>query len=149
MSSTTWHHPHQQHPQDSRTAPARSQPDPLRLAMVAPPWFELPPRGYGGIEAMGAGLVDQLGGLSEAVVKAKELAKLPADQPVRFKRFPKPQSPWEALSEAFGVQTEAAKALVMIGGVMADPQAQAAVRRIESERMRAQGSVVLADQPLP
>ena len=60
MSSTTWHHPHQQHPQDSRTAPARSQPDPLRLAMVAPPWFELPPRGYGGIEAMVAGLVDQL-----------------------------------------------------------------------------------------
>ena len=106
-------------------------------------------RVWTGAQALPLGLVDQLGGLSEAVVKAKELAKLPADQPVRFKRFPKPQSPWEALSEAFGVQTEAAKALVMIGGVMADPQAQAAVRRIESERMRAQGSVVLADQPLP
>lgn len=33
---------------------------PLRLAMVAPPWFELPPEGYGGIEAVVAGLVDQL-----------------------------------------------------------------------------------------
>ncbi|GAA3927780.1 glycosyltransferase family 4 protein [Microbacterium soli] len=33
---------------------------PLRVAMVAPPWFELPPEGYGGIEAVVAGLVDQL-----------------------------------------------------------------------------------------
>lgn len=33
---------------------------PLRVAMVAPPWFELPPRGYGGIEAMCADLTDAL-----------------------------------------------------------------------------------------
>jgi glycosyltransferase involved in cell wall biosynthesis len=33
---------------------------PLRIAMVAPPWFELPPRGYGGVEAVCADLVDAL-----------------------------------------------------------------------------------------
>jgi glycosyltransferase involved in cell wall biosynthesis len=33
---------------------------PLRIGMVAPPWFELPPRGYGGTEAVVASLVDQL-----------------------------------------------------------------------------------------
>ncbi|MGW4111409.1 glycosyltransferase family 4 protein [Actinosynnema sp. NPDC004786] len=33
---------------------------PLRIAMIAPPWFELPPAGYGGIEAMCADLVDRL-----------------------------------------------------------------------------------------
>jgi glycosyltransferase involved in cell wall biosynthesis len=32
----------------------------LRIAMVAPPWFELPPAGYGGIESLVADLVDQL-----------------------------------------------------------------------------------------
>jgi glycosyltransferase involved in cell wall biosynthesis len=32
----------------------------LHVAMVAPPWFELPPRGYGGIEALCAALADQL-----------------------------------------------------------------------------------------
>lgn len=32
----------------------------LRIAMVAPPWFEVPPQGYGGIEAACAGLVDRL-----------------------------------------------------------------------------------------
>jgi glycosyltransferase involved in cell wall biosynthesis len=33
---------------------------PLRIAIVAPPWYELPPDGYGGIEAVCATLVDQL-----------------------------------------------------------------------------------------
>jgi glycosyltransferase involved in cell wall biosynthesis len=32
----------------------------LRIAMIAPPWFELPPRGYGGIESVVADLVDAL-----------------------------------------------------------------------------------------
>ncbi|MEJ2579373.1 MAG: glycosyltransferase family 4 protein [Kineosporiaceae bacterium] len=32
----------------------------LRIAMVAPPWYALPPRGYGGIESVVADLVDQL-----------------------------------------------------------------------------------------
>ena len=33
---------------------------PLRIAVLAPPWFELPPVGYGGIESVVADLVDQL-----------------------------------------------------------------------------------------
>lgn len=32
----------------------------LRIGMVAPPWYEVPPTGYGGIEAVVADLVDQL-----------------------------------------------------------------------------------------
>ena len=38
-------------------------PDPqgaLRIAIVAPPWFELPPRAYGGIESVVSDLVNQL-----------------------------------------------------------------------------------------
>ncbi len=33
---------------------------PLRIAMVIPPWYELPPSGYGGIEMICAALVDGL-----------------------------------------------------------------------------------------
>jgi len=33
---------------------------PLRIGMIAPPWFALPPAGYGGTEAVVAGLVDKL-----------------------------------------------------------------------------------------
>lgn len=105
-------------------------------------------RVWTGAQALPLGLVDQLGGVTEAVAKAKALAKIPADESVRFKHFPKQKSPWEALADMFGVQSEAAQALVMLGGVMADPQAQAVMRRIEGERMRSEGAVVLADQPI-
>jgi glycosyltransferase involved in cell wall biosynthesis len=33
---------------------------PLRIAVVAPPWFDVPPPAYGGVEAMLGGLVDTL-----------------------------------------------------------------------------------------
>ncbi|RDI31806.1 glycosyltransferase family 4 protein [Lentzea flaviverrucosa] len=34
--------------------------DELKIAMVAPPWFEVPPKAYGGIESVCADLADQL-----------------------------------------------------------------------------------------
>jgi len=105
-------------------------------------------RVWTGAQGKTLGLVDQLGGLTEAIGKARELAEIPETQSVRFKRFPEPQSPWEALSSAFGVQSEAAQALVTLGGVMADPRAQAILSRVEADRMRGQGASVLADQPL-
>jgi glycosyltransferase involved in cell wall biosynthesis len=33
---------------------------PLRIAMVVPPWYEVPPQGYGGLEVIAAALVDGL-----------------------------------------------------------------------------------------
>lgn len=105
-------------------------------------------RVWTGAQARGLGLVDQLGGLNEAVNKAKALAEIPAGTDVRFKRYPTPQSPFEALSDVFGVSSEAARALVMVGSVMSDPQARAMMRQVQTERMRGQGATVLADQPL-
>ena len=104
-------------------------------------------RVWTGAQAHRIGLVDQLGGLEEAVAKAKALARIPADTEVRFKRYPEPGSPFEALSKAFGISGEAARVLIGIGGIMNDPQAEAAVRRIETDRARASGASVLAEQP--
>lgn len=104
-------------------------------------------RVWTGAQARGIGLVDQLGGIEEAVAKAKELARIPAGTEVRFKRYPEASSTWEALSKAFGVSGEAARVLVGIGGVMNDPQAEATVRRIQTDRARASGASVLAEQP--
>jgi protease IV len=104
-------------------------------------------RVWTGAQAREIGLVDQLGGLTEAIAKARELASIPADESVRFKRYPEARSPFEALSQAFGVSGEAAQVLVGIGGVMNDPAAEATVRRIQTDRARASGASVLADQP--
>lgn len=45
-------------------------------------------RVWTGAQALENGLVDQLGGLQEAIAKARELAKLPADTPYRLMRKP-------------------------------------------------------------
>ena len=37
--------------------------------------------------------------------------------------------------------------MVKVGQVMGDPAAQAMLNRVETDRMRSRGSVVLADQP--
>lgn len=105
-------------------------------------------RVWTGAQAKDLGLVDQLGGLTEAITKARQLAQIPDDRSVRFKRYPKPESPWEALSSAFGVSGEAARVLVGIGAMTADPDARAVVDQVQAERMRSRGAVVLADQPL-
>ena len=34
--------------------------DPLRIVLVAPPYFDIPPKGYGGVEAVVAKLADVL-----------------------------------------------------------------------------------------
>ncbi|GAA0608595.1 glycosyltransferase family 4 protein [Sporichthya brevicatena] len=44
----------------TRVLPTPSPDRPLRIAMVAPPYFSIPPKGYGGIEAVVADLVDEL-----------------------------------------------------------------------------------------
>src|SRR5690349_7070922 len=36
---------------------AFARPEPLHVAVITPPWMELPPTGYGGIEAVCADLV--------------------------------------------------------------------------------------------
>jgi len=45
---------------ESMTIPGGAEMQPLRIAMVAPPWFEVPPPGYGGIELMLDGLISKL-----------------------------------------------------------------------------------------
>jgi glycosyltransferase involved in cell wall biosynthesis len=40
--------------------PSTNPPRPLKIAMVMPPWYEVPPAGYGGLERVCASLIDGL-----------------------------------------------------------------------------------------
>ena len=104
-------------------------------------------RVWTGAQAKEIGLVDQLGGVEEAILKARQLANIPSSESVRYKRYPEAQNPWEALSSVFGASSQTAKALVSLGRVANDPAAQAVLNRVETERMRQGGALVLADQP--
>lgn len=105
-------------------------------------------RVWTGAQAHELGLVDEVGGLHEAIQRAKALAEIPEDESVRLRRYPRPKSTWEAFGELFGSTSEAADALVRLGAIMDDPDVQAVAARARAERMRSQGAVVMADQPL-
>lgn len=81
-------------------------------------------RVWTGAQAMERGLVDGLGGLSAAVAKARELAKLEADAAIELRRFPAEKSPFEQLEDLFGVSAEGARALAAVSTLLGDAQVQ-------------------------
>src|SRR3954452_10156926 len=52
-------HGHRGHSARDRWTSA-TPPRPLRIAMIMPPWYEVPPAGYGGVERGCASLIDGL-----------------------------------------------------------------------------------------
>ncbi len=58
-------------------------------------------RVWTGQQARQVGLVDQLGGLHEAVSVAKQRARIPADEDVELVVYPQPRSVFEVVSEQF------------------------------------------------
>ncbi len=56
-------------------------------------------RVWTGERAKKLGLVDELGGLHTAIALAKQLAKIPATEPVTLVTLPPPKSLWERISE--------------------------------------------------
>jgi protease-4 len=63
-------------------------------------------RVWTGKQAKGIGLVDQLGGLQEAITVARERAKIPADHEIDLVIYPPKRTFFEALSEPFGRSDE-------------------------------------------
>src|SRR5690349_12362594 len=56
MESSNGHGGHSEKHQWTGQTPPR----PLRIAMIMPPWYEVPPAGYGGLERVCASLIDGL-----------------------------------------------------------------------------------------
>jgi protease-4 len=116
--------------------------DPARVEEIA--------RGrvWTGAQAKELGLVDELGGFDTAVNAAKRLAKIDADEQVRFRRLPAAQSPFEALESLFGVSAQSVRTLAAAGWLLGDPRAAKAMDTLMEARLRANGAAVLAPTPL-
>lgn len=104
-------------------------------------------RVWTGVQARQLGLVDELGGFYQAVEKAKALAGLKGDVPLR--RMTPTEGPLEALQRALGVSAVSARTLAAAAWVLGDPRAEAIIERAAEGRLRAQGATVLAPSPLP
>lgn len=72
----------------------------LRIAMLAPPWIEVPPRGYGGIELVVAHLTDALVDLGHDVILFAPPGSRSRAQLVTPLERPHPQVIGQALEEA-------------------------------------------------
>jgi len=117
----------------ARVAQGRRLP-PARVAEIA--------RGrvWTGEQAKSLGLVDQLGGFYDAVVRAKALAGITGE--ARLQTFGGGASPLEALQRALGLQSWVQ---TMAGpDLAADPELRALIQTARDARLRAEGATVLA-----
>ncbi|MFI9591626.1 glycosyltransferase family 4 protein [Nonomuraea sp. NPDC052265] len=88
----------------------------LRIAMVAPPWEEVPPRAYGGIEQMLADLITGLSGRGhEVTLIGSGSTGVPAKFLVTY-----PEAPSERIGESLPEVLHAAQAWRALEGMPAD-----------------------------
>ncbi len=99
-------------------------------------------RVWTGEQAKGLGLVDSLGGLPEAVERAKALAKITGE--ARLKPFNTTTSPFDALARLFGGSADSARLLMSLNTLAADPKAKAVLEDMDDARLRQAGATVLA-----
>jgi protease-4 len=98
-----------------------------------------------GAQAKSLGLVDSVGGFTQAVERAKALAGITG--PARLKPFSTTTNPFGALGRLFGASAAAARVLGVAGAVADDPDARALAGALRDAELRAHGATVLA--PIP
>lgn len=120
----------------TRVAEGRKLP-PERVAEIAKG------RVWTGAQAKSLGLVDELGGFHQAVEKARQLAKLDKDVPIR--RMTPSAGAFESLQRALGVSAQSARTLAAAAWLFGDPRAEALMDELAHARLRDQGhAAVLA-----
>lgn len=104
-------------------------------------------RVWTGAQAKGLGLVDEVGGFYQAVDKAKQLAKLEGDVPIR--RMTPKEGAFEALQNVLGVSAGSVRTLAAAAWIFGDPRAQEVLDRISEAKLRGEGGgTVLAPMPI-
>ncbi len=91
-------------------------------------------RVWTGAQAKELGLVDGIGGLTEAIAEAKKLAKIADKDAVQLRVFPRAKPFGEWLEEALGISTESARAARTIAALAGDEQVARAITRLREAR---------------
>ncbi len=91
-------------------------------------------RVWTGEDAAEIGLVDELGGLTTAIAKARELAEIEEDAEVRIKSFPNNAGGFAFLGASSSASLEELKAIGQLAEIMSDPEIQALISEAEALR---------------
>lgn len=91
-------------------------------------------RVWSGEDALERGLVDELGGLTAAITKARELAEIEADADIRLKTFPMNEGGFSFFGASSSASIAELKAIGQLAEMINDPEVQALM--MEAEAMR-------------
>lgn len=105
-------------------------------------------RVWTGAQARQLGLVDELGGLNQAIARARREANIADGETVRVRWIQSDQSPFEALGRMFGASANSVRTLAAAAWIFGDPRAQQVMDRLAEARLRQDGATVLQDRVL-
>ena len=89
-------------------------------------------RVWSGEDALAQGLVDELGGLKDAVAKAKDLSGIDADTQIRTKFFPLPDTSFFGISTSSSASASELAAIAQLGAVLGDERAQLLLQELQA-----------------
>ncbi len=91
-------------------------------------------RVWSGEDALAQGLVDELGGLSTAIEKARILAEIEADSEIRLMNFPQAAPGFAMFGAQAGASAQELKAIGQLAEFINDPEVQALITEAEAAR---------------
>ena len=100
-------------------------------------------RVWTGAQALELGLVDELGGMRDAIAKARELAEIDADSGIRLRKYPKTPTFEEQLSQFLQVSANAQADLAAISAIAQTEEVQAILRAREAAEPQTEMRAIL------
>lgn len=91
-------------------------------------------RVWSGEDALDRGLVDELGGITAAIAKARELAEIEEDADIRIKTFPMSDGGFSFFSASSSASAAELKAIGQLAEMINDPEVQALMMEVETMR---------------
>ncbi|MEL7042128.1 MAG: signal peptide peptidase SppA [Pseudomonadota bacterium] len=91
-------------------------------------------RVFSGADAYEVGLVDELGGLTSAIAKARELAEIEPDADVRLMTYPQSISGFPFVGASTGATAADLQAIGRLAALVNDPEIQALMSEVEAMR---------------
>jgi len=91
-------------------------------------------RVWSGVDAKQRGLVDELGGLTAAIAKARDLAELEEDADVQLVTYPKAETGFAMFGVRSAASAQELRAIGQLAEMINDPQVQALMIEVEAAR---------------
>lgn len=91
-------------------------------------------RVWSGIDAAERGLVDELGGLTAAIAKARQLAELEGDADIRLVAYPQAQAGFAMFGAQTGASAQELRAIGQLAQIVNDPEVQALLTEVQTAR---------------